>query len=66
MPTAESDQMLTLLQEKAVLKKLDEEYAANPKGSNAKKKYRERRRRHAEIAREMVDLARLAKQKKED
>ena len=61
MPTTESDEMLTLLQEKSVLKKLDEEYAASPKADDAKKKYRERRRRHAEIGKEIIRLGKLSK-----
>jgi hypothetical protein len=62
MPTTESDEMLTLLQEKAVLKRLDEEYAASPKTADAKKKYRERQRRHVEISKEILRLGELSKQ----
>lgn len=62
MPTSESEQMLTLLQEKAMLKQLDEEYAAGPRTEEAKNKHEERKGRHAEIAREIVRLGQLAKQ----
>jgi hypothetical protein len=63
MPTTESDAMLTLLQEKAVLKQLDEEYASGPKTVEARKNHRDRKRRHAEIGKEIIRIAALAKQK---
>lgn len=56
--------MLMLLQEKSTLKNLDEEYAAGPKTAEAHKKHRKRKRRDAEIAREIVRLGELAKQEK--
>jgi hypothetical protein len=56
--------MLMLLQEKSTLKNLDEEYAAGPKTAEATKNHRQRRRRHAEIAKEIIHVAKLARQEK--
>ena len=59
---SESDQTMLLLQEKATLKKLDEDYAASTKTPEAKSEHRQRQKRHAEISREILELANMAKQ----
>jgi|HubBroStandDraft_1064217.scaffolds.fasta_scaffold2804188_1 hypothetical protein len=59
--STESDQMMTLLQEKAMLTELDQKYATSVQTSEAKSGHLERRKRHAQISKEMLELAKIAK-----
>jgi hypothetical protein len=53
--------MMVLLQEKAVLKQLDEEYAVSPRTQESIREYRQRRRRQAEISKQMRELGKAKK-----
>jgi hypothetical protein len=61
MGSEQSDEMMVLLQEKAVLKQLDEEYAVSPRTQESIREYRQRRRRQAEISKQMRELGKAKK-----